>query len=349
MGATVVTGKSAAAFRASNGEIIYVLFEETYEKNCYPHTPNWGCRAVGRIDSVIKRIFASAGACEGGMLQRRGGALTPEGYIRSWLKELESPRVFPRPGMTLELKVGDTFLATVPSESAERAFGALERIGRVDVVDKLRNGEGVSITLDEDVDIVDALYGQPGALAAWRIVSEVSRGTVVDATLGYKPRKATGFDVFEPEALQLDEHRYLLKGEDGMWRCAGWAYAVVGRYITGLAESELREPGSYSKRIKAYRDAFLKAAPAPRGMKVVVDQGIKLASDYERSRVYKFAEQNPVHRTASGYEVAVDELRQDGTAMYDLGALPVECAKWVLPATQGVDAPAEHQMALFAA
>ena len=40
MGSTVSTGKLAAAFRATGGKIMYVLFEETYEANCYPRTPS---------------------------------------------------------------------------------------------------------------------------------------------------------------------------------------------------------------------------------------------------------------------------------------------------------------------
>ena len=40
MGSTVSTGKLAAAFKATSGKIMYVLFEETYEANCYPRTPS---------------------------------------------------------------------------------------------------------------------------------------------------------------------------------------------------------------------------------------------------------------------------------------------------------------------
>ena len=36
MGATVITGKRAAAFHKTDGELVYVLFERTYEKNVYP-------------------------------------------------------------------------------------------------------------------------------------------------------------------------------------------------------------------------------------------------------------------------------------------------------------------------
>ena len=94
MGATVSTGKLAAAFATAAGKIIYVLFEQTYEKNCHPHRPEWSCTFIGSIEMAMKWIFLSASSCEGGMLQNRSGQITPEGYIAGWLKELASPVEF---------------------------------------------------------------------------------------------------------------------------------------------------------------------------------------------------------------------------------------------------------------
>jgi hypothetical protein len=85
MGATVVTSKTVAAFRnPKNGDVIYVLFEQSYEKNCYPHTPSWDCRAIGTFEQVFRRVFMSGSSCEGGSLQVRGGNTKPETYIKGW-------------------------------------------------------------------------------------------------------------------------------------------------------------------------------------------------------------------------------------------------------------------------
>src|SRR5690606_3625187 len=116
---------------------------------------------IGRIESVIKRIFASAAACEGGSLQVRGGGGTPEGYIRGWLSALRNPQSFRGADHCVKLEVSEAFYATIPNESANKAFESLEAIGRKDIADKLRAGETVPVKLDEDVDIVDALYGAP--------------------------------------------------------------------------------------------------------------------------------------------------------------------------------------------
>ena len=47
MGSTVTTGRMAAAFRAKSGTVIYCLYEQTYEKNCYPHIPHWSVIYIG--------------------------------------------------------------------------------------------------------------------------------------------------------------------------------------------------------------------------------------------------------------------------------------------------------------
>ena len=83
MGSTVSTNKLAAAFKTTSGKTMYVLFEETYESNCYPRTPRWGCLMMGEIANTMRGIFRSAGSCEGGMLKGAGGRdISPEGYIQ---------------------------------------------------------------------------------------------------------------------------------------------------------------------------------------------------------------------------------------------------------------------------
>ena len=51
MGATVTCGVLAGAFAHSTGQTFYVLFENTYETNCYPHTH----RGVASISVHSKR------------------------------------------------------------------------------------------------------------------------------------------------------------------------------------------------------------------------------------------------------------------------------------------------------
>ena len=78
MGATVTTGKCAAAFHSSNGELLYILFERSYEKNCYPHIDHWSAFAFGTREEVLRRAFVGASDCCGGALQSRSGEIKPE-------------------------------------------------------------------------------------------------------------------------------------------------------------------------------------------------------------------------------------------------------------------------------
>ena len=52
MGSTVSTNKLAAAFKTNSGKTMYVLFEETYESNCYPRTPSWGAWSAAQPIAV---------------------------------------------------------------------------------------------------------------------------------------------------------------------------------------------------------------------------------------------------------------------------------------------------------
>lgn len=112
MGSAVSTGKLIGAFRRNDGQPCYVMFEQTYEKNCHPHTPSWSARAIGGVETMLQAFFASAASCEGGMLQGPGGRIiTPESYLAGWLKEMANP-VSMR-DLWFGLKVSDSWSATL--------------------------------------------------------------------------------------------------------------------------------------------------------------------------------------------------------------------------------------------
>lgn len=344
MGSTVTTGKLASAFKTRRGQTIYVLFEETYEKNCHPHTPHWSCCHIGPAESALKRIFTHACSCESGMLQGRGGPITPEGYIAGWLKELADPvRIEDR---TIALKVGVHLYATVPISKKEEAFAILNDQGRQDIVATLSEGNSAMLSLYEDGELLDKLYGE-GPIAAWRAI-QGSAPTYADRdpALGYAPQRTTASDQKLPAFARLNREDVLVQKADGTWYLGGWAYSVVQRYIMGLWAAELQEPGSYRKRIKAYREAVTSAPPAPRGMQVAVNTSVTLESSYERDCVSKFPAKFPsaVRMTPTGYEVTVTD---DARLLWELTQLPEEAATWLLPAA--TTSVLGQQMSLLAA
>ncbi|HFL7937823.1 hypothetical protein IYR97_23675 (plasmid) [Pseudomonas fulva] len=328
MGSTVSTAKLVGAFQGNDGQLCYALFEQTYSKNCHPHTPVWNAMQVGDLAATIKAIFSYGSSCEGGMLQGAGGRpITPEGYIASWLKELENPvRMHDR---DIELKVSDTYQAPIANGDFERVKTVLNDLGRHDIVTSLEAGESVTVTLHKDHALLGAIYDGRNA-GLWRVMPayDVPVHGLRDATLGYKPQKAKGYQIDVPQVMKIHEAdcSLLMPDEEGNWRCAGWAYSIVGEFVRTLWEAELREPGSYRSRVKAYRAAIDNAVSMPKDAKVIVDTTVKLLS-YEQTSVDE-AVQKFTHQ-AVGQELHL-VVPEDRDQLYYLTRLPPSCAKWVI-------------------
>lgn len=324
MGATVTTGKKAGALRAPDGRILYALFEQTYEKNCYPHTPTWSCHSFGPIEEAIERVFLCASSCEGGMLQNRNGSITPEGYIAGWLAELAAPVAMG--DCRIALAVGKGFYDAFREDRLDRARQVLAGAGFAQMAETLAPGETLELRLHAHALAIEALCVS-GTVLPWRVFTDMRglSGADGDAALGYAPPPAKSYAVDRPEAIKADRENRLVRGPDGAWRCVGWEYRAVGGFIRDLWRAELAEPGSCRKRIKAYR-AALEAAPAlPAGARVVVDLGVPMKR-WERELAEHLAAKHAARPTRSGFEIEVGEDR-----MYDLTSLPSHCTTWLIP------------------
>jgi hypothetical protein len=89
----------------------------------------------------------------------------------------------------------------------------------------------------------------------------------------------------------------------------------------------MREPGSYSKRIKAYREA-VDNAPQVRleKAKVVVDCKVTLEDKYERQRVAEMRSKPDAVVTPNGFEIIPTKH-----LLWSLTQLPRQCTSWVIP------------------
>jgi hypothetical protein len=148
MGSTVSTGKLAAAFKTTSGTTIYALYEQTYESNCYPHTPSWGCILLGDISAALRGIFRSASSCEGGMLKGAGGRdISPEGYVAGWIKELANPYQFGDRNIDVFIAAG--YSAPLVHDQMESTKARMIAKGFELEATKLENGERLSLSLYE--------------------------------------------------------------------------------------------------------------------------------------------------------------------------------------------------------
>lgn len=327
MGSTVTTNKQVGAFATAVGKIAYVLFEQTYEKNCYPHTPSWSCRFIGFLDEAIAYIFSSAGGCEGGMLQNRNGYITPEGYIDGWMAKMASPRYMEN----FLIEIGDfgSWRSPLPASQREYVFEKLRQHNRSDLVEVLQAGKSINLRLHEDFALLASIYGGY-LLAPWRIIKD-SKVHAVGAEvpgLGYAPKPAKTVELDEPKTLSVDGDNCLIQQPDGTWRCVGWRYVAVDRYITQLAQQALAEPFAYRKKIKAYRKALHTAPRIPDGGKIVVDWSKPLGNKYDQERINSFPHSHNVAIRDTGYEA---DVVKDDRFLWDACALPAECTQWVFP------------------
>lgn len=280
MGSTVTTGKQICAIRnPKTGLPIYLMFEETYEKNVYPHTPRWSAVNIGDLRDTLDTIFKHAASCEGGMLQSRSGHITPEGYIQAWLKALEAPYAYPdvRACMTLGSGWMDTLSTEKLSTTRAALSGNTAALAFLEQLEQAENGR-FYFMLHESAgvlaDILKAAHRQ-----AWRIGIDHKAGLEVDCRMGYFPVKAKAFEIEVPEFMRIgfSEDR-LMRHPDGSWRLAGWPYSIVGEHISGLADAEIRAPGSYRKWIKAYREAVENAPPIAMPVAVRIDNSDGLSA-----------------------------------------------------------------------
>ncbi|MYM92548.1 hypothetical protein [Duganella vulcania] len=341
MGATVTTGKLASAFKSMDGKTVYVLFEQTFEKNCYPHTPDWHCTCFGVLEHVMRWIFLAGSNCEGGMLQNRSGHITPEGYIAGWLKELANPVQIAN--RDFDLKAGDTFYATIPESRMEQVRVMLSGVGRPEIADHLAAGGTYTVNMYRDAELLCALY-KGGSLAPWRLMNASSAPLYAarDSGLGYSPEQQKCTDASTPAFRKVDRENRLIQRPDGSWFCGGWEYSAVGTFVANLWRDELATPGCYRKRIKAYRDAITSAPVMTGAIKVFVDLSVPVEEDYYREKLAKLPEQVPVVHRDGGFEIIVDS---DSELLDRLTRLPSQSVSWLVPAA--ISQPVSNQMSLI--
>ena len=263
MGSTVTTGRMAAAFRAPSGTTIYCLYEQTYEKNCYPHTPHWNAIYIGQITGALQKIFNYASSCEGGMLQNRSGWVTPEGYLRSWMSELQAPVQMTRDHDVILYVKADSIYAPLSQDSIPAVAASLKHAGLQDAAAQLHADEKVTLSLFKHGELI-SLLAEQHQISAWSLLpdytrpnSEAERYTSLGAPTG---KTKLGTPDYQPALIVSQHGDMILRDADGDWHCRGSRYEILASYIQGLAAIEQAHPGNYRHLIQSYRE-HLKTAP----------------------------------------------------------------------------------------
>lgn len=246
MGATVITNKAAGVL-VHNGETIYVLFEETYEKNCYPHTPHWGAWCSGTIDSIIRFVYRCGLSCEGGMLQTRSGHLSPESYIRGWQAALATPLAISEQKI---LRFGRRYS---DDKMVDRMIAVCEKVGDTEAAGALRQGLQVhrQITSPTGIALLTA------DIPAYRLDLHLSDLQEDAPHAAYRPKKASESPMTLPVISVMKKANggsvVLQRSEKGAWINLGASYRAIGGFVRQLADNELAYPGTSLGLLKAFR------------------------------------------------------------------------------------------------
>ncbi|TFE36939.1 hypothetical protein E2553_45775 [Paraburkholderia dipogonis] len=347
MSATILTGKKVGAFQAADGEWMFALFERTYEKNCYPHIDQWSAMAFGRYADVMRRVFRHASSCEGGMLQSRAGYIRPENYIATWRSLLAKP--FRLPDQTIRLDVSTSFRAAIPEASLDDVRSSLTAAGFAERVDEVVGGQA-KVSLYGDAALLEAIYGESGALSAWRVLREHDCSSVpVAADLKLPSRDSSALDRMPAvRCYKIDDENRLVSFDGQPWENAGWQYSAIGGFITDVAYPIEMEAAGFAKAaVPVYRELMRNGAPLP-GETVIeitrLPQGLedycaRVADELAGYLGLADGEGHAPERFSFRFGDVPAEPR--GSAMYKLCNLRSQQVKWTLPqdtaSTQSVD------------
>lgn len=336
MGATVTTGNKVAAFRRADGEVIYVLYEETYEKNVHPHTPHWDVRGIGTFADVMLRVCQGAASCEGGTLQTRSGHTTPEAYLQSWLNEFKAPLAMPDQEFELKLK-GESMFSPIGSDHEAEALRALAAIGRTDLVDALQAGS-VTVRLHADVDVIIAIYGVHTNIPLWKILRGGPPHSSASQELSPQKRNDK-ITIPTVRAFRVDQENVIASVGDAAYEHMGWVYSAVGKYIIDVAlPMELRCSGVAKKMISAFRDKVDAAPALPDAAVITVNAAAAEHSYYidnAKRLAVKLGKASSKEDAPESFEVTFAEIKA-AEAQYLLSTLESTQTRWSVPAENEV-------------
>jgi len=305
MGATVTTGKLAAALVSGRGTIIYVLFEESYEKNCHPHTPDWCCIAIGEYADVMHRVFGSASSCQGGMLQSRQGNIKPENYIEDWRRKLANP--VRMNDVSIRLRVGDQFDSPVLQRHLEQVKIACHKTNRADLYEDIESGTA-TVSLYEDIELILAIYGyNKGFTQPWRVLSYGSASSTLEPGLAPQPTYGALLPL-DAAVYRIDQNYLLRRYGDLPWGNCDWAYAVIGDFIRSIAYArEMQCSGSSKKLIAEFRNLCDAAKDLPPDTVITVTRKTEDSKEWHLESADKLAEQLGLSNQSDKYVFTFDK------------------------------------------
>lgn len=310
MGATVFIGAKVHAMRLANGDVGFIWSEETYEKNCYPHTPSWCVVAIGDRKQMVKRIFDLAYSLPGGCLQPKS-KISTTGFITKMMTVLENP-VWINKEVSVRLKNGgDGFYDAISDKNRDEVIKILKANGKHEWADDIKvktedGGKNIVVNFRENFHLLASfsqsrftVKGESSSspvMSTWRIIDHHDLGGTVDcpnqATLPSVEYKVTNKEkpVLECYTHLFEENRldFQLVFCEGKQLKSAWSYGIEQSLIKLAAEREEFSPGYYKPLLSAYKDAEKRALPM--SMKFSIDVSSSEAGSHTRTMAKQICE-----------------------------------------------------------
>lgn len=311
MGATVITGKQAAAFQV-NGKKYYAVFEETYDKNCHS-APTWSCYAFGEIDAALKHITLAAASCNSGMLQSKNGDIKIMSHINSWLQLLKNPVQMPN----IMVDFANYFFS---EKKIDAMCSVAIDFGMVELADVFKNGGQYQLPLWENADFFTKLFK---VVQAWNFLPRQVYTNTPQPELGYAPNMVPAPAYTPPEFIFNGDFSYLKK-TNGIWESCGCSSDILGKFIKDAWLTEILYSGYlsrfFAKDLELLENTVKEAPTISNGSVVLLKPhcDIRKFEEYLSSCEY-------------GFKIIIDDLvLKNKNLLYKLFELSTEDATWIV-------------------
>lgn len=263
MGATFSLGKKAAVLVSDDGTLYYALFEQTYEGNCFPHTPRWNCRHFGEAASCMRKIIRRAADTEDGMLKGDRGYITPSDYIGEWRHALAHPVRLAKTSASANLSSirGLDASKRKEIETVLKACGVAAHTGIA------------HINLETHAAALEALCDS-GAAQAWYFLGGNDFTDTDESWAAYAPSlKEARLGSMSAHSFTMESDAYYWIAREGQGlEFYGRNYFTIEKLIAEeVVPAEAAKPGCAESIIRQIRDVIAQSQPLPDDRPVTIN------------------------------------------------------------------------------
>lgn len=161
-------GKRVIILKDRKGKLWFLLQEQTYSSNCFPHRPEWCYVFFGDLTGAIQNIIHGAASCEGGCLTGAGRTLKTETYIQQWMTAMKKPKL--ASALHIKFAFAEEGYRTLRLKHQE---GIRNILLTADSQLKMDEAGYVDGLLTEDFEVITDIFKDIGGHGIWILIRDV--------------------------------------------------------------------------------------------------------------------------------------------------------------------------------